>query len=196
PYVRYSIRGAHWFLARALAGVLESAGLTKDRIDGLCVSSFTMAPDSAVGLTQHLGLTVRWLDHIPMGGAAGVVALRRAARAVQCGDAEIVACVAGDTNQVDSFRQMNANFSQFARGAQGGGGERGGRGAGDGPGVFVLPEEREFQPLRARRGLPARSRRAQCELRLSDRLLHADLWRPARGLRQAMRGPARQRAQV
>ena len=117
PYVRYSIRGAHWFLARALAGVLESAGTTKDRIDGLCVSSFTMAPDSAVGLTQHLGLTVRWLDHIPMGGAAGVVALRRAARAVQCGDAEIVACVAGDTNQVDSFRQMNANFSQFARDA-------------------------------------------------------------------------------
>src|SRR5690606_22234283 len=117
PYVRYSIRGAHWFLARALAGVLESAGLTKDRIDGLCVSSFTLAPDSAVGLTQHLGLTIRWLDQIPMGGAAGVVAVRRAARAVQCGDAEIVACIAGDTNQVDSFRQMDANFSQFARDA-------------------------------------------------------------------------------
>jgi acetyl-CoA acetyltransferase len=117
PYVRYSIHGAHWFLARALAGVLKSAGLTKDRIDGLCVSSFTLAPDSAVGLTQHLGLTTRWLDHIPMGGAAGVVALRRAARAVQCGDADIIACIAGDTNQVDSFRLMNANFSQFARDA-------------------------------------------------------------------------------
>jgi acetyl-CoA acetyltransferase len=117
PYVRYSIRGAHWFLARALAGVLKRAGLTKDRVDGLCVSSFTLAPDSAVGLTQHLGLTTRWLDHIPMGGAAGVVALRRAARAVQSGDADIVACIAGDTNQVDSFRLMNANFSQFARDA-------------------------------------------------------------------------------
>ncbi|HVO17001.1 MAG TPA: thiolase family protein [Alphaproteobacteria bacterium] len=117
PYVRYSIRGAHWFLSRALAGSLKRAGLKKEQIDGLCVSSFTLAPDSAVGLTQHLGLTVRWLDHIPMGGAAGVVAVRRAARAVQCGDADIVACIAGDTNQVDSFRLMNANFSQFARDA-------------------------------------------------------------------------------
>ena len=45
------------------------------------------------------------------------MALRRAARAVQAGDAEIVACVAGDTNHVDSFRQNLANFSRFARDA-------------------------------------------------------------------------------
>ena len=89
----------------------------KDQLDGLCVSSFTLFPDTAVGLTQHLGLSPRWLDHIPMGGASGVVALRRAARAVQAGDAEIVACIAGDTNHVDSFRQNLANFSRFARDA-------------------------------------------------------------------------------
>ncbi len=70
-----------------------------------------------MGLTQHLGLTPRWLDHIPMGGASGVVALRRAARAVQSGDARIVACIAGDTNHVDSFRLMLGSFSQFARDA-------------------------------------------------------------------------------
>ncbi len=56
PYMRYSIRGAHWFLAGALAEVLKRSGLSKDRIDGLCVSSFTLIPDTAVGLTQHLGL--------------------------------------------------------------------------------------------------------------------------------------------
>src|SRR5215510_2414508 len=93
PYVRYSTRAAHWFLARALKGVCERAGIGKQHIDGLCVSSFTLTPDTAVGLTQHLGLTPRWLDHIPMGGASGVVALRRAARAVQSGDVEAVACV-------------------------------------------------------------------------------------------------------
>ena len=54
---------------------------------------------------------------MPLGGASGVVALRRAARAVQAGDAEIVACLAGDTNHVDSFRLTLANFSQFARDA-------------------------------------------------------------------------------
>jgi acetyl-CoA acetyltransferase len=117
PYVRYSIRGAHWFLAGALAGLIKRAGLAKHQIDGLCVSSFTMSPDTAVGLTQHLGLTLRWLDHIPMGGACGIVALRRAARAVQCGDADVVACIAGDTNHTDTFRLNLATFSQFARDA-------------------------------------------------------------------------------
>ncbi|HTV27454.1 MAG TPA: thiolase family protein [Xanthobacteraceae bacterium] len=117
PYVRYSIRGAHWFLAGALADLLKRAGLSKDKLDGLCVSSFTLAPDSAVGLTQHLGLTLRWLDHIPMGGACGIVALRRAARAVQTGDAGAVACIAGDTNHTNSFRLNLATFSQFARDA-------------------------------------------------------------------------------
>jgi acetyl-CoA acetyltransferase len=117
PYVRYSIRSTHWFLARALAALIRGAGLSKDDIDGVCVSGFLLFPDTAVGLMQHFGLSPRWLDHIPMGGASGVVALRRAARAVQSGDAEIVACIAGDTNQVDSFRHTVASFSQFARDA-------------------------------------------------------------------------------
>ena len=74
-------------------------------------------PDTAVGLTQHFGLSPRWLDHIPFGGASGIVALRRAARAVQAGDADIVACVAGDTNHVDSFRKTLSTFSRFAQDA-------------------------------------------------------------------------------
>jgi acetyl-CoA acetyltransferase len=117
PYVRYSIRAAHWWLARVFSKILDTARLQKQDIDGLTVSSFTLAPDTAIGLTQHLGLSPRWLDHIPLGGASGVVALRRAARAVQAGDADIVACIGGDTNHVDSFRLTLANFSQFARDA-------------------------------------------------------------------------------
>ncbi len=117
PYVRYSIRAAHWWLARALAQLLEDSGLKKQELDGLAVSSFTLAPDTAIGLTQHLGLSPRWLDHVPFGGASGVVMLRRAARAVQAGDADVVACLAADTNHVDSFRLTLANFSQFARDA-------------------------------------------------------------------------------
>ena len=117
PYVRYSVRSAHWWLARALNLLLKESALSKSEIDGLTVSSFTLAPDTAIGLTQHLGLSPRWLDHIPLGGASGVVALRRAARAVQSGDAEVVACIAADTNHVDTFRLTLANFSQFARDA-------------------------------------------------------------------------------
>jgi acetyl-CoA acetyltransferase len=117
PYVRYSIRSAHWWLARAFAELLNVSALRKDDVDGLTVSSFTLAPDTAIGFIQHIGLSPRWLDHVPLGGASGGVALRRAARAVQAGDAEIVACLAGDTNHVDSFRLTAANFSQFARDA-------------------------------------------------------------------------------
>jgi acetyl-CoA acetyltransferase len=36
---------------------------------------------------------------------------------VQAGDADIVACVSGDTNHVDSFRQTLGAFSNFARDA-------------------------------------------------------------------------------
>jgi acetyl-CoA acetyltransferase len=116
-YVRYSTKDAHWFFGRALSALIKTAGIAKDDIDGFCVSSFSLFPDTAVGLTQHFGMSPRWLDHIPMGGACGVIALRRAARAVQAGDADIVACVAADTNHVDSFRQNLANFSRFARDA-------------------------------------------------------------------------------
>ncbi|MBL4731357.1 MAG: thiolase family protein [Rhizobiaceae bacterium] len=114
PYQRYSTDTAHWWIAGALRGALGVAGLKPNEIDGFCVSSFSLAPDSAVGLTQHLGLCLRWLDHIPMGGASGIVALRRAARAIQSGDANIVACVAGDTNHIDSFRSLLSSFSRSA----------------------------------------------------------------------------------
>lgn len=117
PYVRYSTRSAHWFIGQALQALVEASGLAKSQIDGLCVSSFSLAPDTAVGVTQHMGLSPRWLDHVPTGGASGVMCLRRAARAVQAGDAAVVACVGADTNHVDSFRQTLGSFSNFARDA-------------------------------------------------------------------------------
>jgi acetyl-CoA acetyltransferase len=117
PYQRYSIQTAHWWIASALRRSLQAAGLRPADIDGFSVASFTLFPDTAVGLTQHLGLCPRWLDNIPMGGASGVISLRRAARAVQAGDADIVACVAGDTNHIDSFRNLLSSFSRFAQDA-------------------------------------------------------------------------------
>src|SRR5712664_2655543 len=89
PYVRYSIRAAHWWLATALSRILKTSGLKKQQVDGLTVSSFTLAPDTAIGPTQHLARSPRGLSHIPLSGARGEVALRGAARAVQSGDAEV-----------------------------------------------------------------------------------------------------------
>ena len=117
PYVRRSDHGAAWFLARALRRLIDASGVAKSAIDGLCVSSFTLHPDTAVAFTQQIGLSPRLLEWLPMGGACGVIALRRAARAVQAGDADIVACIAGDTANETSFRELLANFSSFARDA-------------------------------------------------------------------------------
>lgn len=116
-YERTSDHGAIWFAGRALRQMLDASGLKKDDIDGLALSSFTLKPDTVVAATAHLGLSPRWIEDIPMGGASGVVALRRAARAVQAGDAEIVACIAADTNNRDSFSSLVADFSSFARDA-------------------------------------------------------------------------------
>lgn len=61
PYRRYATEGAHWFLGQAIKALVESSGIDKADIDGLAVSSFSLAPDTAVGVTQHLGLSPRWL---------------------------------------------------------------------------------------------------------------------------------------
>lgn len=117
PYARFSKESAHWWIGRALKSIGDAARLGPNDIDGLSVSSFSLAPDTAVALTQHFGLSPRWLDHVPTGGASGVVALRRAARAVEAGDADVVACLAGDANHVNSFRSMLTSFSRFSQDA-------------------------------------------------------------------------------
>ena len=115
PYVRRSEHGAAWWLGSALRALLQASGLQKQQIDGLCLSSFTLAPDGPASFVQYAGLSPRFLEVLPVGGACGVVALRRAARAVQCGDASVVACIAGDTNGSTSFHDLVAQFSSFSR---------------------------------------------------------------------------------
>lgn len=117
PYQRFSPESAHWWAGAALQALAVQTGLRPPDIDGFCFASFSAAPDSVVGMVQHLGLSPRWMDHIPTGGASGVMALRRAARAVQAGDADLVVCLAADTNHVDSFRQTLAGFSRFSQDA-------------------------------------------------------------------------------
>lgn len=116
-YEKTSVRGAAYFIGAALGELLRKSGLKKDQVDGLALSSFTLHPDTAVAMTNYFGLNLRWLEHLPMGGASGVAALKRAARAVQAGDAEVVACIAGDTNQRGGFKSLVEDFSTFAKDA-------------------------------------------------------------------------------
>ncbi len=117
PYERYSDRRANYWLGRALGMLAQASGLGAQDIDGLSVSSFTLGPDNAATLTQHFGLSPRWLSQEVTGGASGITALRKAARAVQMGDADIVACIAGDTNPKGGFAAMLDEFSTDMRAA-------------------------------------------------------------------------------
>ena len=53
PYVRYSTRTAHWFIGQAIEALVQASGVAKEEIDGLCLSSFSLAPDTAVGVTDR-----------------------------------------------------------------------------------------------------------------------------------------------
>lgn len=114
PYARQSAHGAAWFIGGVLRELLERAGLSKQALDGFSVSSFSLAPDSAIALTQHLNLTPRWIDEVNLGGVSGLVSMRRAARAIQAGDAEVIACVGGDGAGHRSFEDTAANFSSWS----------------------------------------------------------------------------------
>jgi len=117
PYQRFSANDATWFIGQALRMLLGKSQLKKTDIDGLAVSSFTLAPDTVASLTEHFDMMPRWLESLPFGGASAVIAAMRAARAVQNGDADVVACIGGDTAQRGSFRELAANFSRFSRDA-------------------------------------------------------------------------------
>ncbi len=111
-YAKQSPHDAAWFIGGALREMLAATGIAKQDIDGFSVSSFSLGADSPIALTQHFQLSPRWIEGIPLGGASGIVALRRAARAVQAGDADIVACIGGDT--ANSFADTAAAFSNFS----------------------------------------------------------------------------------
>ena len=114
PYVKRSERSAAWFIGMTFAELLQRAGLRKHEVDGLAIASFTLAPDTVVSMTEYLDISPRWLEQIPMGGASGPVAAQRAARAVQAGDADIVACIGGDTADAETFTNLVENFSRFS----------------------------------------------------------------------------------
>ena len=97
--------------------LINKAGIDKAEVDGFAISSFSLGVDSVTALTQHYDISPRWIEQLPYGGCSGVIALRRAARAVQAGDANVVACIGGDAAGHRSFEVMTSVFSTFTQNA-------------------------------------------------------------------------------
>lgn len=117
PYTRHPPEGTTTaqVLADAGARALASAGLQPSSLDGLAVSSFSLAPDHAVDLGWRLGLRLRWLMQDTNGGAGGINMLQHAARAVQAGDARAILVLAGDHLPRDRFQDLVDNYNSATR---------------------------------------------------------------------------------
>jgi acetyl-CoA acetyltransferase len=117
PYARHPPEGTttSQILADAGARALASAGMEPSELDGLAVSSFSLAPDHAVDLAWRLGLRLRWLMQDTNGGASAINMLQHAARAVQAGDARAILILAGDHLPRDRFQDLVDNYNQATR---------------------------------------------------------------------------------
>jgi acetyl-CoA acetyltransferase len=114
PYSRHPPEGTttERLLVDAFLRVLERAGIERERVDGLGVASFTLAPDHVADLAFRLGVRARWLMEDTNGGASGINMLQHAVRAVEAGDAETIVLVAGDHFEREDFRRLVDNYNR------------------------------------------------------------------------------------
>lgn len=111
-YAKKTDRTLVSLLAEVARGALETAGLTKQAVDGLAVCSFDLPPDNAVTLAEQFGISVSWAYYGTAGGAGAVASVINAIRAIEAGHASTVLCLAGDTYDIAGHYKMMDNFNR------------------------------------------------------------------------------------
>jgi acetyl-CoA acetyltransferase len=114
PYVRHPRDSVttESLLADVFLRALESAGVSRDQVDGLGVASFTLAPDRAIDVAWKLGVRPRFLMDDGNGGAAGIQLLEHAVRAIEAGDATTIVLLAADRFDRASFRRLADTYNR------------------------------------------------------------------------------------
>lgn len=98
-------------LAQAFGAALVQSGFTAKEVDGLGVASFTLGPDHAIDMAWRLGLSPRWCMDDCHGGASAINLLQHAARAIQHGDASVIALISGDRFTPADFKELVENYN-------------------------------------------------------------------------------------
>lgn len=111
-YAKKTDRTLISLLAEVARAALDTAGLTKQAIDGLAVCSFDLPPDNAVTLAEQFGISVSWAYLGTAGGAGPVASVINAMRAIESGHASAVLCLAGDTYDIAGHYRMMDNFNK------------------------------------------------------------------------------------
>jgi acetyl-CoA acetyltransferase len=99
-------------LAEVARSTLTSAGLSRDDVDGIAVSSFVLPPDNAVTLAEQLGISVSWAYFGTAGGAGPVASVINATRAIEAGHAKTVLCLAADNYDVAGHYRLMDFFNK------------------------------------------------------------------------------------
>lgn len=114
PYTRRPGAGTTTagLLLEAARRAVADAGLDWAEVDGLGVSSFTLAPDHAIDFAWKSGLKgLRWMMDDPNGGASGVNLLDHAVQAVRTGQARTVVLVSGDLMDLTRLRPIVERYN-------------------------------------------------------------------------------------
>ena len=101
----------HTFMRDAIVAALKDAELDAKDIQGLAVSSFSLAPDAAVDLAWKLGLSLRWLLQDTNGGSSAMSMLGHALRTVEIGAASPILVIGGDATGIAGYAKVASNFN-------------------------------------------------------------------------------------
>ncbi|HEY7165890.1 MAG TPA: thiolase family protein [Candidatus Binatia bacterium] len=95
-YSRKSEAAVLSYYAESIRNALKQAGLRKSDIHGFSITT-QASPDYSPHVAEQLGLEVDWVLNADYGGAGGVMGVRRAADAIQCGHVDLIVLVGGNS---------------------------------------------------------------------------------------------------
>jgi acetyl-CoA acetyltransferase len=95
-YSRKSEESVLTHYANAIGQALERAGLHKKEVRGFSITT-QASPDFSPHVAEQLGLEVDWVLNGDYGGAGGVMSVRRAADAIECGHLDVAVLVGGNS---------------------------------------------------------------------------------------------------
>ena len=105
----------HTFIRDAVIAALRDAEIDASDIQGMAVTSFSLAPDTAVDLAWRLGLSLHWLLQDTNGGSSAMNMLGHALRGVETDAASPILVVAGDATGLGGYAKIAANYNIATR---------------------------------------------------------------------------------
>jgi len=113
-YSRKSEASALSYYAEAVRDALRRTGLHKKDIRGFSITT-QASPDYSPHVAEQLGLEVDWVLNGDYGGAGGVMSVRRAADAIECGHLDVAVLVGGNSfdRSTPTQRQLEYQRGNF-----------------------------------------------------------------------------------